>query len=549
MQIIIFLNNQYLMRRPCFTVLLILMLSLLAGAAPLLSSPDSASASASASTSASTSTSTSAPEASVITASRNVSAERVYPGESFSVTVRIRALQALEASTLNEDLPVGWNVAPFESDGAVFLNTDTFKKASQEWVWAERLFAGEEKTVVYKITVPEDAEFKNYGISGEVSAYAVPAVSVEGRYPAIEVIMPSPVADFSATPLSGNVPLSVQFEDLSLYEPESWEWDFNGDGIVDSPLQNPLFTFNTAGNYNVSLKVFRGEFNDTETKTGYVTVNSKTSPVKSSGSGGGSGGGGGGSPEPNSNIELKEIANQQVFKGTRTRYTFRAEANDITAIEFDPKKSFGKTGAMIESLKNTSSLVPAPPFGQVYRNMNIWVGNSGFSSPENLENAKISFRVNRTWINENNIELSTIALVRFSEENWNSLPTEQMGEDTEYFYFEAETPGFSPFAITGSQETSSQSTSSQSTSSQSTSSQSTSSQSTSSQSTSSQGTGPDTSQVPDGGDPSSSGTGVAGEENGASGTGTKDKFKSIPGFEVLPLELCLLLYWAAKRKN
>lgn len=32
---------------------------------------------------------------------------------------------------------------------------------------------------------------------------------------------------------------------------------------------------------------------------------------------------------------------------------------------------------------------------------------------------------------------------------WNPLETVLKGEDTEYLYFEAKTPGFSPFAITG----------------------------------------------------------------------------------------------------
>ena len=32
---------------------------------------------------------------------------------------------------------------------------------------------------------------------------------------------------------------------------------------------------------------------------------------------------------------------------------------------------------------------------------------------------------------------------------WNPLPTRQSGEDSKYLYFTAETPGFSPFAITG----------------------------------------------------------------------------------------------------
>ncbi|MPM78042.1 hypothetical protein SDC9_125052 [bioreactor metagenome] len=100
-------------------------------------------------------------------------------------------------------------------------------------------------------------------------------------------------------------------------------------------------------------------------------------------------------------------------------------------------------------LKNTSSIVKEPAPGAVYKNLNIWVGNSGFSSSENLENASINFRVNRTWLSDNGIGESTITLYRYSDNKWNALPTTLTGEDKDFFYFRSETPGFSPFAISG----------------------------------------------------------------------------------------------------
>ncbi len=103
-------------------------------------------------------------------------------------------------------------------------------------------------------------------------------------------------------------------------------------------------------------------------------------------------------------------------------------------------------------LKNTSILVKKPAPGTVYKNLNIWVGNSGFSSSENLENASISFRVNRIWLSENSIGENTITLYRYSDDTWNELSTVLTGEDEDFFYFKAKTPGFSPFAISGPDE-------------------------------------------------------------------------------------------------
>src|SRR5665648_242577 len=87
--------------------------------------------------------------ASGIEASREISAGTVYAGGTFTVTVHIQTDQHIEAPTLDENLPVGWDITIVENDGATFPNSETFKKSTLEWVWVESLQAGGEKTVVY----------------------------------------------------------------------------------------------------------------------------------------------------------------------------------------------------------------------------------------------------------------------------------------------------------------------------------------------------------------------------------------------------------------
>ncbi len=389
--------------------------------------------------------------ASGIEASREISAGTVYAGGTFTVTVHIQTDQDIEAPTLDENLPAGWDITTVENDGATFQNSETFKESTLEWIWVESLQAGGEKTVVYRVTAPSVAEPGNFTISGNVSAYSISAVPITGASEIILTYSP-PEAGFSASPLSGTVPLTVQFTDLCTGNTDSWEWDFDGNGSTDSTEINPAWTYETSGTYTVTLIATNTTYgNDTETKTGYITVTEETSSSGgSSGSSGSSGGGGGGgSPESSRNVELKEISNEQVFKGIHTCYTFKGEINEIVAVEFDPKKNFGKITTIVEMLKNTSSIVKEPAPGTVYRNLNIWVGNGGFSSSENLENARISFRVNKTWIAENCINESTMILYRYGDDTWNALPTTLTGENQDYFYFISETPGFSPFAIAG----------------------------------------------------------------------------------------------------
>jgi PKD repeat protein len=86
-------------------------------------------------------------------------------------------------------------------------------------------------------------------------------------------------ADFTADPLSGDAPLSVRFSDASTGSVTSWEWDFDGDDIVDSTEQNPTHAYSDAGTYSVSLRVTGSGGSDNEAKTDYITV---TAPLASS---------------------------------------------------------------------------------------------------------------------------------------------------------------------------------------------------------------------------------------------------------------------------
>jgi hypothetical protein len=68
---------------------------------------------------------------------------------------------------------------------------------------------------------------------------------------------------------------------------------------------------------------------------------------------------------------------------------------------------------------------------------------------ENLENVVIEFKVEKEWVERNNIDRETIQLLRY-EEGWNPLPTDVIGEDENYLYCVASTKGFSLFVVVGS---------------------------------------------------------------------------------------------------
>lgn len=93
----------------------------------------------------------------------------------------------------------------------------------------------------------------------------------------ITVTVPTPVADFSATPVTGRASESVSFTDLSSNTPSAWAWTF-GDGGA-STAQHPTHEYVGAGLYTVTLTVTNAGGADTETKESYVRISFSDTPI------------------------------------------------------------------------------------------------------------------------------------------------------------------------------------------------------------------------------------------------------------------------------
>ncbi len=80
----------------------------------------------------------------------------------------------------------------------------------------------------------------------------------------------APVANFSASTLSGPAPLSLNFINSSTGSITTYAWNF-GDGTTSS-VQSPAKTYNTSGTYTVSLTVTGPGGTNTRTNANYITV-------------------------------------------------------------------------------------------------------------------------------------------------------------------------------------------------------------------------------------------------------------------------------------
>ncbi|WP_342304515.1 PGF-pre-PGF domain-containing protein [Methanolobus sp. ZRKC5] len=213
-----------------------------------------------------------------------------------------------------------------------------------------------------------------------------------------------------------------------------------------SPMTDTGLSSGTS--YNYSLKPFDFVGNSGNWSNTTVITSTPVTATSASSSGGGGGGGGGSTGEDVENIVFKDVLSVYAGMDDIVDFDFDDDKNDIDYIRYQSLKNAGKISTTIEILKSTSTFADKPVSGLVYKNMNIWVGKTGYATENNINNPVIGFRVSKEWIENNGIDPATIALNRYNGNAWEMLDTKQNDPGDNYLYFEASTQGFSPFAIT-----------------------------------------------------------------------------------------------------
>ena len=290
--------------------------------------------------------------------------------------------------------------------------------------------------IIYTLTA-EDSSTKTYTATVNVlpsSAKEISSFSFEAF---------DPIINGSIDEATNNISLTVAYEtNVTALVPTI---NHTGNSIspntgVEQNFTNPIIytvtaADNTIQNYTVTVTVVP----DTTTETVAITT---------TGGGGGGGGGGGNTGETYENIEFKDV--NSIFIGTgNIEFAFSSESNDIQYIRFESLKNAGKTSTTIEVLHDISALVNSAPSGIVYRNINIWVGKTGYATENNIDNPVIGFKVKKDWIESYEIDVDSITLNRYDGGRWKQLSTSNTDSDDRYLYFKSRTDGFSSFAITG----------------------------------------------------------------------------------------------------
>ena len=118
---------------------------------------------------------------------------------------------------------------------------------------------------------------------------------------------------------------------------------------------------------------------------------------------------------------------------------------DVSMITLKADADVSDVEVKIEKVERTPDI--PEPSGIAYTYLDIEVEYVGAAKIE----GKVEFKVAKSWIADNSIDETTVKLNRYDESrgNWNALTTSKVGEDDATVLFEAQTPVFSMFAVTG----------------------------------------------------------------------------------------------------
>jgi len=84
---------------------------------------------------------------------------------------------------------------------------------------------------------------------------------------------------------------------------------------------------------------------------------------------------------------------------------------------------------------------------KLFANFREFTKTKELEMEDSIIDAFIGFKVEHNWLAENNLEESSIKLLRWDGSKWNSLETVPTSRDETFVYYESKTRAFSPFAI------------------------------------------------------------------------------------------------------
>lgn len=128
--------------------------------------------------------------------------------------------------------------------------------------------------------------------------------------------------------------------------------------------------------------------------------------------------------------------------GSAITYPVEDPEIGLKKISFMVQKAVTNAALTVNQLKNRPETVTTPD-RTVYKYFEVV--RTGLQD-DDLANVKVFFTVSKTWLQQQGAKTENVRLLRFKD-GWQDLPTRLSKEGAELWEFEADSPGFSVFAI------------------------------------------------------------------------------------------------------
>lgn len=402
----------------------------------------------------------------------------VTQGDTFTITLSVSGSSASSVSG-TVTLPSGLSCTP---TGSQTISLDASGVGTGTWSCTASV-AGD---YTNRITASVSAT----GSSGESlsdSKQAGLTVLTPASLSVSSTLSSSSVANGSSTTMTvgvtngGDASTSVN---ISFSVPSGWTAPTTATGVTASgnSLVNTDFTINVPGSagaadYTITATVSSTVQSDiTTSKTITVTVSGGSGGNNNNAGGAGGGGGAAGNAttnktSPSQNKTNDNNANPDAPGQNKTRIIVPTAGKGVVTVPLvaaghrslksmggeealreaglldiilNLRKEYSNLEVSAEKLAEKPAEVPSSPKGKAYGYLKIETS----AKAEDIEDAKLQFSIEKSWLSANNADATNIVLARYANGKWNALATKKLSEDAGSVSYEATTPGFSYFAIT-----------------------------------------------------------------------------------------------------
>ena len=213
--------------------------------------------------------------------------------------------------------------------------------------------------------------------------------------------------------------------------------DFNTTQVVSLTSLSASTTYH----FNVSVCDYAG--NCAQNSTGLsLTTSAAASTSTSTTTSSSSGGGGGAATTTSAVVDSKAQVWSKIPEGSSVTLNVGKATIAVTQVAVNDVKS-ELSNVELEVASLDKNPVSEEASSKVYQYLKI---NKKNLKDSDAASFKVAFRVTKTWLTENSIASGDVALYRYNN-GWNELTTKVASTDSTYVNYEADTPGFSSFAV------------------------------------------------------------------------------------------------------